>query len=228
MKVALVRTSVIHRRLFRRTILETEMLRQSTLALLKNITFRGHCIALLIPEMSSYLSTGPSSLELGEVLLRGLVIGLLEHLSQKLNVLGHSVLLAHASNLLPGVVLGLADKVEHARSRTGNVTLVSLLEVGVESELVILSRLDGPVLGETLDDGYGLIELSLGVDHCEYVLMKMQIGVGAGVGISGRGRKGKRREELDVIECGGASARTLGNNPPDRWGIYYGIQVQQA
>lgn len=58
--------------------------------------------------------------------------------------------------------------------------------------------------------------------------MKMQIGVGAGVGISGRGRKGKRREELDVIECGGASARTLGNNPPDRWGIYYGIQVQQA
>lgn len=54
------------------------------------------------------------------------------YLSQKLNVLGHSVLLAHASNLLPGVVLGLADKVEHARSRTRNVTLVSLLEVGVE------------------------------------------------------------------------------------------------
>lgn len=66
------------------------------------------------------------------------------YLSQKLNVFGHSVLLAHASNLLPGVVLGLADKVEHARSRTGNVTLVSLLEVGIEliekSKLSLLLR----------------------------------------------------------------------------------------
>lgn len=45
--------------------------------------------------------------------------------------------------------------------------------MGTDSELVLLSRLDGSVLRETLDDSDSLVELSLGVDHCEYVLIKV-------------------------------------------------------
>lgn len=86
------------------------------------------------------------------------------HREQSVHVLLLGIVAALSLDLLPGVPLGLSDKVHHARSRGVDVTDGSLLVEGVELKLVVLGGLDGSVLWHGLDDADGLVELS---GHCE-------------------------------------------------------------
>lgn len=109
--------------------------------------------------MDLYTIPSSSSLKLSEEFIRGLVTSLLENLNQFLDVFGLSFLFRSTLNFVPSIPFGFAHKVEKTWTFCINIADGSLLVIRVEIELVVLGRLDGAVLGKTLDDLYSLLEL---------------------------------------------------------------------
>src|SRR5690554_4027667 len=89
--------------------------------------------------------------------MRGLFVGFEQGLNL-IDVFLLRLILAHAFQLGPAVVLGAANHIQHARTLAGYVPFAALLEVGIEKQQIVIAG----ALGQGFDILLSLLECLLG------------------------------------------------------------------